>query len=275
MELIVFDLDGTLLNGKGKISPLTRDTLAELSRLGIAYTVATGRTLHASRQLLSAHQFGLPQIYKNGVMIWDPAAEKVLDENYLQPDEVTHVLDAITSVGLAAFVFSVEQGNKHMAFHTPPITAIEKTLVEQLGGREALFVDDISALPDAANITNISVLGEPECVQRVKSLIEDEIHLVAYSGNAWDGDSWKWLDIHHAAASKGGAIEFLRQQIEITRVVCFGDSENDLSMFERADESYAPANADAHIREAATSVIGRHDEDGIARFLRKRFGLDG
>ena len=83
MELIVFDLDGTLLNGKGKISPLTRDTLAELSRLGIAYTVATGRTLHASRQLLSAHQFGLPQIYKNGVMIWDPAAEKVLDENYL------------------------------------------------------------------------------------------------------------------------------------------------------------------------------------------------
>ena len=109
----------------------------------------------------------------------------------------------------------------------------------------------------------------------LKSLIEDEIHLVAYSGNAWDGDSWKWLDIHHAAASKGGAIEFLRQQIEITRVVCFGDSENDLSMFERADESYAPANADAHIREAATSVIGRHDEDGIARFLRKRFGLDG
>ena len=275
MELIVFDLDGTLLNGKGKISPLTRDTLAELSRLGIAYTVATGRTLHASRQLLSAHRFGLPQIYKNGVMIWDPAAEKVLDENYLQPDEVAHVLDAITSVGLAAFVFTVEQDSRHMAFHTPPVTAIEKNLVKHLGEREALYVEDMSALPEAANITNISVLGEAEVVQRVRSLIEGERHLVAYSGNAWDGDSWKWLDIHHAAASKGGAIEVLRQQIEISRVVCFGDSENDLSMFERADESYAPANADAHIRKAATSVIGRHDEDGIARFLRKRFSLDG
>lgn len=273
MELIVFDLDGTLLDSRGKISSLTRKTLAELSRLGIAYTVATGRTLHASRELLEAHNFGLPQIYKNGVMIWDPVSQLVLDENYLAPDEVSHVLDAITEVGLAAFVFTVEQRSRHLAFHTPPVTDIEKTLAGYLKGREALHVDDLSALPSEANITNISVLGEPELVRRVRSGIREEPHLVAYSGNAWDGDSWKWLDIHHASASKGGAIDVLRQHLDIERVVCFGDNENDLSMFERADESYAPANASDPIKKAATSVIGHHDEDGVAEFLRGRFGL--
>jgi hypothetical protein len=28
------------------------------------------------------------------------------------------------------------------------------------------------------------------------------------------------------------------------------------------------------VQAAATSVIGHHDEDGIARFLRNRFDLD-
>ena len=47
MDLIVFDLDGTLLNRHSALSDGTRDTLKRLADRGIAYTVATGRTLHA------------------------------------------------------------------------------------------------------------------------------------------------------------------------------------------------------------------------------------
>ena len=48
MELIVFDLDGTLLNRQSQISAFTRDTLRGLAERGIAYTVATGRALHGA-----------------------------------------------------------------------------------------------------------------------------------------------------------------------------------------------------------------------------------
>ena len=71
----------------------------------------------------------------------------------------------------------------------------------------------------------------------------------------------------------GAAVASLRNQLGAERVVCFGDSDNDLSMFELADESYAPDNAADHVKSAATCVIGHHDEDGIARFLRERFDL--
>ena len=69
-------------------------------------------------------------------------------------------------------------------------------------------------------------------------------------------------------------MEILREQLGASKVVCFGDSDNDLSMFATADEAYAPANAKPQVLDAATAVIGHHDEDGIARFLRERFHLD-
>jgi hypothetical protein len=65
----------------------------------------------------------------------------------------------------------------------------------------------------------------------------------------------------------------MKDLLGIERVICFGDSDNDLSMFDMADESYAPANANDAIKSTATAVIGHHDEEGIARFLRECFAL--
>ena len=61
MELVVFDLDGTLLNRESVISDYTSDTLKLLNERDIAYTVATGRTLHGARAILDGHRFQLPQ----------------------------------------------------------------------------------------------------------------------------------------------------------------------------------------------------------------------
>ena len=45
MTLVVFDLDGTLLNGESRLSEYTAETLILMQSAGIAYTIATGRTL--------------------------------------------------------------------------------------------------------------------------------------------------------------------------------------------------------------------------------------
>ena len=113
--------------------------------------------------------------------------------------------------------------------------------------------------------------GDGAKIEAVFRDVNDEPNLVAYSGVALEGEQWRWLDVHHSDASKGGAIESLKALLGIERVICFGDSDNDLSMFAIADEAYAPSNAKAEVLEAATATIGHHDEDGIARFLRRRF----
>ena len=44
-----------------------------------------------------------------------------------------------------------------------------------------------------------------------------------------------------------------------------------LSMFEIADESYAVENAFKELKEKATGVIGRHDQDAVAHWLEKNY----
>lgn len=273
MDLIVFDLDGTLLDASATISPYTRETLARLSERGILYTVATGRALHASRDILQGHGFRLPQAYKNGVLIWNPTEADYTQHNFLTLPEIQHVVEAVLTQGVTPFLFTLEAGNRHAVYHLPLRTSAERELAGAFEARPDVHVLPAARMPADAEITNISALGVGSAIDAVAALVLDEPNLVAYHGPAIEGDGLKWIDIHHKRASKGSAVDVLRRELNASRVVCFGDSDNDLSMFASADEAYAPANASSEVRQAATAVIGRHDEDGIARFLRERFDL--
>lgn len=273
MDLIVFDLDGTLLNAASEISAYTRQTLALLSARDIAYTVATGRALHASREIVEGRGFRLPQAYKNGVLIWNPAREDYSHHNFLTLAEIQHVLDAVFRLQITPFMFTLEPGNVHAVYHPPVQTEVEERLVADFGSRAGVGVYPASRMPADAEITNVSALAVPDAIDAVELMIRDEPDLVAYAGTAVEGAELNWIDIHHIDASKGNAVEVLRQELGASRVLCFGDSSNDLSMFATAEESYAPSSAKAEVREAATAVIGHHDEDGVARFLRERFEL--
>ena len=131
----------------------------------------------------------------------------------------------------------------------------------------------LQELPAEAGISNISALGSQTAIDSVVQLVDEEDHLIAYAGNALEGEDLCWIDVHHSASSKGNAISTLKHELGYSKVICFGDSDNDLSMFAMADESYAPSNAKDAVKAAATAVIGHHDEDGISRFLRDRFSL--
>ena len=273
MELVVFDLDGTLLNRESEISEYTSETLKLLTEKDIAYTVATGRTLHGARAILDGHSFRLPQAYKNGVMIWHPETRHYSSGATLTPDELNNVVNACLRQRLTPFVFTLDQDQHSAVYHPPLQSDVERELVRAISVNEYETTYPLDELPADATVTHINAIGASAPISAVLHGVEEEEHLVAYSGVAREGEQWRWLDIHHSEASKGGAIETLKSLLGIERVICFGDSDNDLSMFATADEGYAPANANDTIKSAATAVIGHHDEEGIARFLRDRFAL--
>ena len=71
MDLLFFDLDGTLLDSESEISNFTQEILVKLKLNNIAYSAATGRTMLTGTDILKGHGFHLPQVYSNGVTIWD------------------------------------------------------------------------------------------------------------------------------------------------------------------------------------------------------------
>jgi Cof subfamily protein (haloacid dehalogenase superfamily) len=273
VDLIVFDLDGTLLDSSASISAYTRETLELLGQRGIAYTVATGRTLHATRDLISGHGFELPQIYKNGVVIWNPQSMGYTHRHLVTQDEVEHVLGAFIAEQVTPFIFTLEPGERHAVYHPALQNDVERNLVRIFKQERGLPVLPVSELPGEAEITNVSAIGKREAIEKVVTLVESEPDLVAYMGLAMEDKNLCWVDIHHSDGSKGDAVSTLKSELNVSRVICFGDSDNDLSMFACADEAYAPENAKEQVKAAATATIGHHDEEGIARFLRQRFDL--
>ena len=276
MDLIFFDLDGTLLNKSSQISTFTRKTLGLLSEKDIAFTVATGRTMHSAQFVLEGQSFVLPHIYNNGVAIWDPTGNALTLENLLAPSEVNLIVEYAVKNNITPFINTVNlesPEHEHIIYYPTPKHLIERNLIDKYFSRTKARLAPIEELHAAAHITNISMIGDATLVYDIYQQLNNHDELIAYSGPAIEGDEYRWMDVHHKLASKGSAVELLRKQLGASNVICFGDSDNDLSMFELADEAYAPANAKPYIKEAATSVIGHHDKDGIARFLRERFSL--
>ena len=274
MELVVFDLDGTLLNRESAISPYTSETLRLLSEREIAYTVATGRTLHGARAVLEGHRFELPQAYKNGVMIWHPKQQRLSSGAVLTTAELDSVIHACLRERVTPFVFALDEDEVITVYHPPLQSEVERELILRWDVEEKVRAHQLAGLPNGAIITHVSAIGPSEAIDAVFRSVEDQPHLVAYSGIALEGQQWRWIDIHHSDASKGSAVQTMKELLGLERIICFGDSDNDLSMFQAADESYAPANASDIVKSVATAVIGHHDEEGIARFLRERFALD-
>lgn len=273
MELIVFDLDGTLLNRDSTISVYTSETLKLLTKHKIAYTVATGRTHHGARTVLDSHRFDLPQAYKNGVMIWHPEQQLFSNCATLTASELENVVMSCLHQGLTPFVFTLDEDHQSTVYYPTLKTEADHALVQGFGIDGRVRTRALDELPSDAVVTHINSIGAVNAISRVMRTVEEEPQLVAYSGLAMEGAQWHWLDIHHSGASKGIAISTFKKLLGFDRVICFGDSDNDLSMFEAADECYAPANANDAIKSVATAVIGHHDEEGIARFLRERFSL--
>lgn len=272
MQLIFFDLDGTLLNGASEISPFTRETLALLRKNNIAYTVATGRTMLSAKTIIDGHDFDLPQIYNNGVTIWDPKIQQFTLENLLNNAEISTVIDAAVSRGITPFVHAIDN-HHHLIFHAAARHDVEKELINKYFSRIKAKRLPLEALPANSQVTNISMIGVADTINAMWREFNTHENLIAYSGTALEGNQFVWMDVHHGRASKGAAVTNLKSQLGASNVICFGDSDNDLSMFALADESYAPENAKAEVKKSASAVIGPNHEDGIAHFLRERFSL--
>jgi len=82
---------------------------------------------------------------------------------------------------------------------------------------------------------------------------------------------WWELSIHDRSATKASAIAELRRSLDLdlegSRLVVFGDGINDLDMFAHADHAVAVENAVPELRAVASEIAGRHDEDGVVRWL--------
>ena len=79
-----------------------------------------------------------------------------------------------------------------------------------------------------------------------------------------------WLEICPKNCTKAKTIKKVQEQFEYDKLVVFGDGINDISVFKIADECFAVGNALEELKQIATGIIGKNDDDAVADFLKRR-----
>ncbi len=80
-----------------------------------------------------------------------------------------------------------------------------------------------------------------------------------------------WLEIMPRKATKYNGILKLKELWHCDKVISFGDSVNDIPMFQISDQCYAVENAVDSLKKLATGIIGNNDSDSVAKWLEENF----
>lgn len=264
LQLIVFDIDGTLLNDKGEIGKDTIRLISELKKLGLKFSFATGR-LHSSI-IPFAEQLELrcPLISLDGTLIKSYPDNQIVFESFIPTKKVVKVIYYADK-----FLMKVALCHADAIFFTEYNSIIPET-IDKFG---AIFREVESYSDSISETLEIVLVSEyKDNLKFVKSRLSFP-YTFGLSTNLYRSHSTEGvycLEIRRSGLTKATGLKRLlkRLNIDIKNTAVLGDWYNDRSLFETKAVKVAVANAVSELKYLADIVtIKNNNEDGTAEFL--------
>ncbi|MBR5088710.1 MAG: HAD family phosphatase [Ruminiclostridium sp.] len=266
MTLYVSDLDGTLLNGEGKLKPRAADMLNRFIESGTMFSYCTARGLATAGEILSEVKLTAPVVLMNGVYIYDPVTGEYPVRNMFDKRQCEMIRRVVNENGETPMIFAFIDGKERVSF-VEDAENLKAHLSRRKGDsrrrplpdREGLFDGEVfyAAFIDPVNRAALDEVFTEENGFRV----------------ACYNDTYPpfqlWYEVFPACAGKANSIGKLRELTGADEVVCFGDNANDIPMFEVSDRCYAVGNAIPELKAIADGVIGTNEECGVPMFIEK------
>lgn len=271
--LFLSDLDGTLLNDNGVLSETTKCILTKLLREGLDFTIASGRTPLSVGPLFQEIPLRLPMILMNGALILNPVDARPMETTPLSAPARMLLAEAEVRLRLHGLLFGLEHDDITMSLVGEPDPFWQAFFRRNHAERAKLSLCQGGAgeWADKEVLYGIYIDRRPErLVQLRDCLAESSCFELDFYRDRYDPDTW-CLELYSAQASKRWAAERVRAITGVNHMVGFGDSLNDLPLFRACEETYAVANARDEVKVAADAVIASHLEDGVVRYLERRW----
>lgn len=259
VKIIFLDLDGTLRNNEKKISERCRKIFKKLEEKGIKIIFTTGRSLSytalLNKQFLSCGYV----ISSNGAEIYNISTNEVIYNN------------AISSVNI---MFLNDLVKKYNLFFTA--NAFTKSYTNKFEeGTGTIYQSDLISL----NSLKISqVVIESLSLNNMKLFRRDlsangELKIINKSKNITNSSSLLFYDVTNVDVSKGVAARYLCDyfNIDYTKTMAIGDSDNDIELLNFAKVKVAMANATDKLKEVANVVTLSNEKDGVAVILEQLY----
>lgn len=266
--LYVSDLDGTLMHKDLKISDFSVKTINALVEKGVAFTYATARSISSAGTITKDLKLNLPVITRNGAVLADNNTGKIIEKALFTEKEVEMLKEMLPELPKTGFVSCYFGDDMKKVFAGSLHTA-------ELQGYLDYYKDD----PSVVTVSALSemFMGNPGYVTIIGNKVETEpLYLRTREYNGWEclfqKDVYRdeyWLEIAPRNSTKAKSILKLKEEYGFDKLVVFGDSANDITMFKIADEAYAVSNAVDELKALATGIIGSNEEDAVAVYLSK------
>lgn len=258
-RLLAIDLDGTLLTLHKGISPRTRRALVGAVERGCAIVIATGRSFAVLATYCEGILLTAPQITYNGAVIHAPEVQRELRRTLLPPEAANSAVEFFLDADVPMALFTgdalymdarIPNGHTWSPSPLPPPLA--------LGDVRALMQSPIIKIAGHLPADRMDLL---------QARATEMLGSVAYvTRTAKD-----LLEFMNPTVSKGEALKHIAEELNIDRseIMAFGDSHNDLTLFEHAGFSVAMGNSTPDIQSAADLITATNEEDGVALVLER------
>lgn len=247
-----FDIDGTLTDGKlfnGGIPQSAIDAIAKLKENGHEVAIATGRPYVAAK--VFAKEAGIENIVCNGGYTCYLHGEFIRNKG-MNLQDCHHLIQECLDKDIPFIVATSDD----FVFYAKDHSFLSAIQGDECHAKIEVVPDmDFFALPDIFRMMVAIDRGNEDCIEEYGSLVPSRYHdhhVIIEPDDKYDGV------LHMLKTLQGNEED----------VVVFGDGMNDVKMFEHAPFSIAMGNGVEVLKEMASFVTKRSDEDGLAYALQ-------
>jgi Cof subfamily protein (haloacid dehalogenase superfamily) len=263
IELIVVDLDATLLNNKSELSERNETALKKALENDVKVILATGKTYASARDIITRLGLTTPGIFSQGLIV-HKADGSIQHQQTLDPLIARQVITFAEDRGFTVVAYA---GNRLLTRTlTPAVEKLNKVYHEP----PPEGIGPLQNILDEMQVNKL-LLIRPDEPQRIKALrwqLDRQLDGKARLMQAMLKDM---LEVLPAGASKGTTLRVLLREIGVdaSQVLAIGDGENDLEMIQMAGIGVAVGNADESLKAAADHVVSSNEDHGVAEAIER------
>lgn len=260
-KLIAFDIDGTVLNDEGELTPRTEAALKSAIAAGIKVISATGRMYPSARPILRQIGITSPCVVYNGAQVRDPVSEDIVFELALDSELTSDVLSFFHKNNWYAQIYHED-----------------KLLVEDDGDERCRYyemVSRIKAVPlgkrfwdfNGPSVKMLGIAFESDVYQDMVKRTVEEFGDRLYTAESQDA----FIEMVHHDVNKARSLARVAKVLDIEQkdILAFGNGANDREMLAWAGVGVAMDNAPSRVKDCADMTAPDNDSDGVAVIIEK------
>ena len=258
IQVVVSDIDGTLLTDDGFVDKESQKLISELPKHGVHFTVATGRLHSAITGLAFDLGIDIPLISMDGALIKSYPEGEILFESFVKEK---YVRKAVTLAD--TYLLNIALCHDDAIYYTERNSVIPQ-IMDKFGAvyEEAGSYDDyydrtlevVFASDYKNNLRYVyNRLGFPYTFGLDRSFFRSQRH-----------DNIYYLEIRNKGTSKGMGFKRLLKDLNIkeANAAVIGDWYNDLSLFKVGGFKVAISNAVAEVKRQADFITTKDNNNG-------------